>query len=311
VSKDGASPPERVQASTRKGYGVAAHDESASAAEPCLVLGEVARLLTGGGAPDPALAALQSGFHLSAVALRDASGAVVAGTTSSSGPTHELPVHGRSGSPVGTLVVSGAVPAQLPALRTAAAVLGLALAPAAVEDLEADREALADALHDGPVQSLVVARYAADAAARGGDAGLARDALQSALVELRRFLWHVRPRGSAGFVEALDQLSAQLTEAGSPALGLVGDVEAAAALRGAAGVTAYRLVQAVARPGAPAVRVALRRESGRLVLDVEGGAALSNPEAWARRAQALGGELQTSTGRTRLVLPPPDVRTSS
>jgi signal transduction histidine kinase len=235
----------------------------------------------------------------------------VAGTTSDSGPTHELPVLGRSGSSLGTLVVSGAVPAQLPVLRTAAAVLGLALAPAVVEDLEADREALADALHDGPVQSLVVARYAADAAARGGDAGLARDALQSALVELRRFLWHVRPRGSAGFVEALDQLSAQLTEAGGPALGLVGDVEAAAALRGAAGVTAYRLVQAVARPDAPAVRVALRREAGRLLVDVEGGATLDNQETWTRRVQALGGDLQTSAGRTRLVLPPPDVRTSS
>jgi signal transduction histidine kinase len=190
-------------------------------------------------------------------------------------------------------------------------VLGLALAPAAVEDLEADREALADALHDGPVQSLVVARYAADAAARGGDAGLARDALQSALVELRRFLWHVRPRGSAGFVEALDQLSAQLTEAGGPPVGLVGDVEAAAALRGAAGVTAYRLVQAVARPDAGAVRVALRREGARLVVDVEGGAAPTSPEPLARRAQALGGDLQLSAGRARLVLPPPDVRTGS
>jgi hypothetical protein len=292
-----------------EGVSVAAHDESATAAEPCVVLGEFARLLTGG--PEPALAALRAELGLGSAALRDAVGTVIAGTVSTSGPTHELPVHGRSGSPLGTLVVSGAVPAQLPVLRTAAAVLGLALAPAVVEDLEADREALADALHDGPVQSLVVARYAADAAARGGDAGLARDALQSALVELRRFLWHVRPRGSSGFVEALDQLSAQLTEAGGPAVGLVGDVEAAAALRGAAGVTAYRLVQAVARPDAPAVRVALRREAGQLVVDVEGGAPLTSPEALARRAQAHGGDLQTSTGRTRLVLPPPDVRTGS
>jgi hypothetical protein len=59
------------------------------------------------------------------------------------------------------------------------------------------------------------------------------------------------------------------------------------------------------------VRVALRREAGQLVVDVEGGAPLTSPEALARRAQALGGDLQTSTGRTRLVLPPPDVRTGS
>jgi hypothetical protein len=90
---------------------------------------------------------------------------------------------------------------------------------------------------------------------------------------------------------------------------MVGDVEAAASVRGAAGVTAYRLVQAVARPDAPAVRVALRRESGRVVIDVEGGAALDDPETWVRRAHALGGDLQLTAGRARLVLPPPDVRT--
>ncbi|HUR51883.1 MAG TPA: hypothetical protein VMZ11_07155 [Mycobacteriales bacterium] len=290
---------------------MAASRDAAVAAEPCLVLGEVARLLTGGASPGPALAALASGLHLTAAALRDPSGALVAGTTADTGPTLELPVHGSAGSAVGVLVVTGAVPSQLPALRTAAAVLGLALGPGVVEDLEADREALADALHDGPVQTLVVARYAADAAARGGDPGIARDALQAAVVELRRFLWHVRPRGSAGFVDAVDQLAAQLTEAGGPSLGLVGDVEAAAALRGAAGVTAYRLVQAVARPDGPAVRVSLRRDGAYLVLDVAGGVPLPSPEGWARRVSALGGELQPSEGRTRLLLPHPDVRTAS
>jgi hypothetical protein len=79
VSKDDAAPPRRVPASTRKGYLVAAHDESATPAEPYLVLGEFARLLTSGTAP--ALAALQDGLHLTAAALRDASGKVVAGTT--------------------------------------------------------------------------------------------------------------------------------------------------------------------------------------------------------------------------------------
>jgi signal transduction histidine kinase len=289
---------------------VAAQDQSAASAEPCLVLGELARLLADGAAPGPALTALQAGLQLQAVALRDAAGSLLAGTTAAGSPTLELPVHGRAGSVVGQLVVSGALPAQLPALRSAAAVLGLALSAGPGEDVEADREALADALHDGPVQSLVVARYAADAAARGGDPGLAREALQTALVELRRFLWHVRPRGSAGFVGALDQLAAQLAEAGGPSLGFVGDLEAAGTLRGAAGVTAYRLVQAVARPDGPDVRVSLRSEGDRVLLDVDGGIPLPSPEGWLRRAQALGGDLQSTPGRTRLVLPKPDVRTS-
>jgi signal transduction histidine kinase len=295
---------------TRKGDDVAAQDEAATAADPCLVLGDLALQLSGDGAPGPALAALQVGLGLRAVALRDEHGELIAGSTAPDGPTLEIPVHGRAGTPVGVRVVSGALPSQLPALRTAAAVLGLALGPSGTDDLEADRDALADALHDGPVQALVVARYAADAATRGGDPGMARDALQGALVELRRFLWHVRPRGTAGFVGALDQLSSQLTEAGGHALGLVGDVEAAAALRGPAAVTAYRLVQALAKPDGPAVKVTLRADGDRLVVDVDGGVPLSSPDRWLRRAQSLGGDLQTTAGRTRLVLPHPDVRNS-
>jgi signal transduction histidine kinase len=293
-----------------KGLAVAARHESTDDVDPCLVLGEVAVLLAEQGPPGPALTALEKGLGLAALGLRDLGGRLVAGTTAPARPVLEIPVHGRAGALLGTLVAVGALPSQLPALRSAAAVLGLALSPAASTDVEDDRDALADALHDGPVQSLVVARYASDAAVRGGDATAARDAVQAALVEARRFLWQLRPRGSAGLVEAMDQLSTHLVEAGGAPLGLVGDVEAAAALRGPAGVTAYRLVQAVAKPDGPAVRVGLRTDGDRLVVDVDGGVPLSSPERWLRRAQALGGDLQTSAGRLRLLLPHPEARTN-
>ncbi|MDT7547516.1 MAG: hypothetical protein QOE99_3626 [Actinomycetota bacterium] len=236
--------------------------------------------------------------------------------TEASGATVELSVR-AGGRDAGVLTVVGARPSQLPVLRAAAAVLGLALsrpvrsAPAqAAADLvaaaDAEADAAADLLHDGPVQALVVAHYAAEAAARGGDPVLAREAVQAALVELRRSLWHLRPRGPAdgGLPGALGALSARLEEAGRPPLGFVLDELLAAALPGAVVSTAYRMVQAMALPdGADPVRVALRREGGAIVLDVEGGAPLPDPDRWANKARALGGSLMTSEGRTRLAVP--------
>lgn len=291
-----------------EGVIVAAQHEPAPPADPCLVLGDVAVLLAD---PDPegALEVLREGLGLEAAALRDARGALMAGREPKPGhAVLEIPVHGRA-APVGVLAVAGAAPAQLPVLRSAAAVLGLALSGSEDQAVEEERSDLADALHDGPVQSLVVARYAADAAARAGDASVARDAVQAALVELRRFIWQLRPRGSGGFAEAVDQLSGQLTEAGGPSLGLVGDARAVAALRGASAVTAYRVVQAIAQPGSEAVRVTVRLDGGRLQLDVDGGAPLPMPDRWSRRVQAHGGQLTTTTGRVRLVLPHPETRT--
>jgi hypothetical protein len=226
-------------------------------------------------------------------------------------PTLELPVEARSVT--GSLTVTGARPSQLPVLRTAATVLALALVPAAgpadlLDDAQADQDAIADALHDGPVQSLVVARYAADAAVRGGDPAMARDAVQQALVDLRRHLWPQRPRGAAGLTEALEQLSAQAVEAGGPALGLLAAPDAE--LAGREAVLAYRLVQTVAH-GAGQVRVALRRDGSAVAVDVDGGSPLSDPERWVRRARALGGDLTSSAGRLRLVLPLPSEAVNS
>jgi signal transduction histidine kinase len=289
--------------------------------DPCVVLGRFAGLLADGSPLPTALDALAVGLGVRTLIVRSAAGDLVAvggeavhavprtRTPASTDPVLELPAAGPSGA---TLTVLGGRPTQLPALRAAAAVLGLALVPvAATADLleadEADRDELADALHDGPVQSLVVARYASDAAVRGGDAVVARDAVQVALVEVRRALWNLRPRGATGLLAALEQLSGQLVAAGGAPLHTHGGVD----LTGPEGVLAYRLVQAVG--GAAPVRVAVRPDDATVVVDVDGGVPLPSPERWVRRAQALGGDLAASAGRLRLVLPAPrttDARTA-
>ena len=236
--------------------------------------------------------------------------------TAAAGSTVDFPLR-AAGRDAGVLTVVGARPSQLPVLRAAAAVLALALArpvrlptadPAGdlIAAADGDADDAADRLHDGAVQALVVARYAADAAARGGDPVAARDAVQTALVELRRTLWHLRPRGTAdgGLTAALDLLSGRLEEAGGSPIGFVVDEPVAAALPAAAVSVAYRLVQAVAVPhGADPVRVAVRREGSSAVLDVDGGAPLASPQRWVTKARALGGTLTLAEGRVRLAVP--------
>lgn len=222
----------------------------------------------------------------------------------------EVPVS-AAGRHVATISVVGARPSQLPVLRACAAVLGLLdrrdpdeLALALLADADADAHALADALHDGPVQDLVVARYAADAAVRANDPADARDAVQSALVALRRALWLLRPRGTSGgeLPAALRALSDQLVSAGRPGLDLHVDRDAAAALPAQAASTAYRLVQSVL--GDAPLTVTLRAAGAATVLEVDGGRPLP-PGRWKDRARALGAELTTDRGRLRLVLPDP------
>ena len=166
----------------------------------------------------------------------------------------------------------------------------------ALDAAERHLDALADALHDGPVQSLVVARYAADAAMRGGDTSLTREAVQQALVELRLALWSLRPRGATGLADALSQLSAHL---GSTVV-LDGD---ASGLSASCATSAYRLVQALAAVDAAPVHVAVRREAGLLELTVTGGGPLADADGWAARARAHGGDLRRAAGAVVLTLP--------
>jgi signal transduction histidine kinase len=278
--------------------------------EPSAVLGTVAGLLAEGQDLPAALAALVSGLHLRGAAVRSAAGELL-GTAGdvlrdSSDPVVEVPVPVR-GHDVGSLTVTGARPSHLSTLRTVASVIGLALGPsgsaALLDAAEAERDAWADALHDGPVQSLLVARLAADLAARGGDTAAAREAVQQALVALRRYLWQVRPRGAAGLGDALAQLSSQRLDSGEPPLALV--LDPTAELEGTAAVLAYRVVQAAAG----ATRVAVRGGATTATVDVDGGT-LPDPERWATCARALGGDLFASAGRIRLVLPLTSARTA-
>ena len=164
---------------------------------------------------------------------------------------------------------------------------------------DAHADALADRLHDGALQALVVARYAADAAVRGADAALTRDAVQDALVALRRAVWLIRPRGEDGLVTALAQLCAQRVAGGAPPLALVVDEAAADALPPTARAVAYRFVQA---SSGDAVEIA--HDGTDVVVSVPG--VVADRAGWAARARALGGRLEADGATTRLVLPVPD-----
>ena len=303
--------------------------------DPCVVVASLASDLAAGRPVGPTLAALAGELGLRTAVLRagggdllGVAGPVVHAVPARRDPRHEqleptleLPICGADGRRVAALTVVGARAWQLPVLRAVAAVLGLALARPcvltagdtgppdavsgsdAVELAEHALDAAVDVLHDGPVQALVVARYAADAAVRGGDPNVVRDAVQAALVELRRTLWHLRPRGADGLGRALEALSGRRAEAGAPALRLA--IDPAARLEAACAVTAYRMVQAVtgAREGSPPVAVTVRRERGRVVVEALGGAPLPDPGVWVRRAQAVGGALTTCDEGLRLDLP--------
>ena len=295
-------------------------------ADACAVLGRFAAILAEGRPLAEALHALATGLSFRSAVVRSRSGELlgvggeslqaVSAPRAVQEPGLELPVHGPSGDPVATISVLGGRPSQLPALRAAASVLGLALSVRAgeeqqslVDDHEQAMDELADLLHDGPMQSLMVARYAADAAVRGGDPVAARDAVQEAVVELRQLVWRLRPRGEAGLAAALRQLADHRLKDGKQALVLhlpasgPGVEPAAAAL-------AYRVVQASA---AHEVRVSLQPEG--VCVEIMGG--LPSVPRWKRRAEALGCRLTASTDQCRLLLPraagsfSSDVRTTS
>jgi signal transduction histidine kinase len=167
-----------------------------------------------------------------------------------------------------------------------------------------DLDLLAGALHDDALQALVVARYAADAAVRGGDPLMARDAVQEALVALRRAVWLLRPRGSDGLPAALVELADRLPLQ----LDVDVDVEVAAELAPAARRVAYRFVQAATSTGAhgTAAAVALARDGASAVLTVDG--ELTDAPGWSARARAVGGRLDAPGGPARLRLPLTDLR---
>lgn len=192
--------------------------------------------------------------------------------------------------------VAVTVPAQQRRTPPAADAEAVALLTAA----DADADAFADRLHDGALQALVVARYAADACVRGGDPALARDAVQEALVALRRAVWDLRPRGGDDLATSLAELSQRRAASGSGALQLDVDLDACRRLAPAARAAAYRYVQAAATSDGPTdVRLAV--DGRHAVLDA--GGTPDDVPGWVARATALGGRLDTSGPTTRLLLP--------
>ena len=173
---------------------------------------------------------------------------------------------------------------------------GAALVAAA----DADADALADRLHDGALQALVVARYAADACVRGGDPTLARDAVQEALVALRRAVWELRPRGADDLCAALRELSQRRTAAGAGTLDLQLDEGVAARLAPAARAVAYRFVQAATPPDGD-TRAVVAAAAG--AASVTGTRTPEDVPGWSARAAAVGGTLDTSGAVARLLLP--------
>lgn len=214
-----------------------------------------------------------------------------------------------------TLTVEGCRPAQLPVVRACAAVIALVLAAGSAEvdagivlDLlraeSDDRDAAADALHDGPLQSLVVARYAADATVHGADPSVARDAVQAALVGLRRTMWQLRTRGADDLAGALRQLDERLKEGDRPPLLLQVDPVSAGQLTGLAASTAYGLVQAAAlveRTQPLTVELLATRRSTVLTIAGE----VPALDRWEVRLRALGAVTTAAAGGVLVRFPRP------
>ena len=171
---------------------------------------------------------------------------------------------------------------------------------AAVQLAEVDAGRLADELHNGLMQSLVVIRHAVARRPAGGSAeGLpdADDAVREALAETRRTVWHLRPRVTSdiGVGAALDDLAARLRADAD--FDLAHDASRVPAdLSVARAVVVYRAVQelalAVVAVGASRLVVDVTDDAdGTLVLRHEGSAevdAALAQSSWRARGAALG-----------------------
>jgi len=165
--------------------------------------------------------------------------------------------------------------------------------------VEADRARLADALHSGLMQSLVVARHALARESGSGDPGVAAglpsadEALAQCLADTRRLVWHLRPRTiDTELGVALDDLAHRLSADGGPRLSP--SVVPALPLSPAQAAVTYRVVQAVALAVAPAVELAVTvadAAGSGVVVQVAGAAGLADNDEvseWTDRAAAYG-----------------------
>jgi hypothetical protein len=213
---------------------------------------------------------------------------------------------------VGVLVVAvpDATVGTGPALHAFADLLAAAVAYRGADappvELEADYASLAGRLHDGPIQTLLAARLAAELAARSGGDDLADVAVlvTTALRELRRVMWELRPRTGEGLGAALEQLAAHDAAGPAPRLfDVTVDREAASRLSPAAAAIGYRLTQTVLRGATSALRVTVRPgTTGTAVrLQITGADAdIPDVDRWQRRAALAGGRLRVERGSVDL-----------
>ncbi len=233
------------------------------------------------------------------------------------------------GEELGTLSVSSAQPLTLVQEQTVAVVADLLalhlmtgflaeqLSQAALERrrlvvrfidaTEHEREELAGELHDGPLQSLVAARYVTDMAGlavRDGSFDEARKGVQDGLVSARRALWQLRPHAADGvdLAGALQNLGGQFGEfAGLRVTVASGDLPAQ--MPPSVASAAFRLVQEMLRASAreraaTAATVATEVDGGVLVVTVTDdgvGQVVEVPPGlarWREWVSLLGGDVR-------------------
>ncbi|HVE99399.1 MAG TPA: histidine kinase [Mycobacteriales bacterium] len=168
--------------------------------------------------------------------------------------------------------------------------------------VEAEADRLADDMHNGLMQSLVVARHAigrqaADARRTSNDLPNADDAVRDCLAQTRRAVWHLRPRATqpGSLPGALADLAARVAADDSVIL----EHDTSALRRGlspARSTIAYRLAQAVV---IEAIRFGVARLSVEVVEDPFGAVVVrhdtsaevdsaARESAWVRRGEVLG-----------------------
>ena len=192
-------------------------------------------------------------------------------------------------------------PVRLVAARADVDALADPLSADPVVAAEQARDRLADDLHGGLLQSLVVVRHAlargatapvASGARGGADLPTADEALADCLAEARALVWHLRPRTlDGGIAHALDELAHRLDSDGGPRL--VPDASDAPELSVPQATVVYRLVQAVARAAAPesALAASIVARGPDVVVRVTGASSVAGDAAvveWVARATSYG-----------------------
>jgi signal transduction histidine kinase len=164
--------------------------------------------------------------------------------------------------------------------------------------VERERGRIADQLHSGLMQSLVVIRHSLGRSGAVDDAtgdGLptADEAVAGCLAETRRLVWHLRPRTlDSSLQHALEELAHRLSaDAGAC---LVADTDGIITISPAHAALVYRVVQAVCLATEPGVALAATvvADAGQAAVTVIGAAtdAMADAEVaeWLGRATSYG-----------------------